>query len=39
MQKDFLKKVNKAGYLGTDDLEIINYNNNDTNMGDIETVN
>ena len=28
----------RARYLDTDDLETINYNNNDTNMDDIETV-
>ena len=44
-QKESLKKANKkaskwlkrAGYLDTDDLETINYNN-DTNMDNIETV-
>ena len=44
-QKGRHKKVNKkaskwlkrAGYLDTDDLETINYNN-DTNMDNIETV-
>ena len=44
-QKVSLKKANKkaskwlkrAGYLDTDDLETINYNN-DTNMDNIETV-
>ena len=44
-QKDNLKKLNKkaskwlkkAGYLGTDDLETIDYNN-DTPMDDLETV-
>ena len=28
----------RARYLDTDDLETVNYNNNDTNMDDIETV-
>ena len=45
-QKGRHKKVNKkaskwlkrAGYLDTDDLETINYNNIDSNMDDIETV-
>ena len=39
MNKKASRWLKRAGYLGTDDLEIINYNNNSTNMVDIETVN